>query len=141
MKIEAGKYYRTRAGRKIKLLSTEGVFPYVGIGAHVTAKGLGDIGNWCDDGFVLANQHEHPDDVVAEWVDKPEFDWSVIPPWLNYLAMDGNLTWYLYASKPTFSDTRWDPEADADICKVPKQYAPCWTGRPEDSLVERNPTK
>ena len=142
MKIEAGNYYRTRAGRKVLVLSTNGCadFPiYASLVLH-TGK-LDQPGCWRADGRFVNASTIHDKDLVAEWVDKPEFDWSVIPPWLNYLAMDHDGAWYLFEQKPAlFRDLEWDSNGGA-LHRIPSKFAPTWTGRPEDSLVERNPAK
>lgn len=63
MKIEVGKYYKTRDGRKV-------VIDHRGIdGGEFCYRSLD--GAWYrDDGRYLPN-YEHPNDLVAEWIDGP----------------------------------------------------------------------
>lgn len=76
--------------------------------------------------------------LTEPWIDKPEWDWSTTPPWMNWLAMDDGEFWYLYTNKPTRTSSGFSPsEPDDDIWFVPKQHAPKWSGNPKDSLVGR----
>lgn len=68
------------------------------------------------------------------WIDKPEWDWSTTPPWLNWLAMDDDGLWYLFQSKP---DIRSTTRCRGHVVSVPKEYAPKWSGDWKDSLVCR----
>lgn len=64
MKIEAGRYYRTRDGRKVGPM--ELAFP----GGHYYIRR--EIGRWIFDGTAIAtNMWENPQDLVSEWAASP----------------------------------------------------------------------
>ena len=75
--------------------------------------------------------------LTTPWIDKPEWDWSTTPPWMNWLAMDEGEFWYLYTNKPTLSGNGFSSGESDDVWFVPKQHAPKWSGNWKDSLVGR----
>lgn len=76
-------------------------------------------------------------DLTEPWIDKPEWDWSTTPPWMNWLAMDAGNYWYLYKHKPKLSVTIFSAVESDDVWFIPKQHAPKWSGDFKDSLVGR----
>lgn len=76
--------------------------------------------------------------LIEPWIDKPEWDWSTTPPWMNWLAMDDGEFWYMYTNKPTRTGSGFSPAGpDDDIWFIPRQHAPKWSGDSKDSLVGR----
>lgn len=77
LKIEAGKFYKTRDGRKV------GPMRDIGSGAG-TDRWKGSLGDdysfWLDDGVHWSGQ-VRPTDLIAEWIDEP-------------VAGDGYDTWF-----------------------------------------------
>ena len=67
MKIEAGKYYRTRDGRKV------GSMAYMPEGRHSEFPWVDPEGNaWKVNGqFSLFDDGESVHDIIAEWTDEP----------------------------------------------------------------------
>ena len=67
MKIEAGKYYRTRDGRKV------GSMAYMPEGRHSEFPWVDPEGNaWKANGhFSLFDDGESVHDLIAEWTDEP----------------------------------------------------------------------
>jgi len=67
MKIEAGKYYRTRDGRKV------GSMAYMPEGRHFEFPWVDPEGNaWKANGqFSLFDDGESVHDLIAEWTDEP----------------------------------------------------------------------
>jgi hypothetical protein len=73
IKIEAGKYYRTRDGRKVGPMVKDGCyndgFPWMyDIGA----------GWWSDDGQRKSKRLRETHDIIAEWTDAPDVDLTKI---------------------------------------------------------------
>jgi hypothetical protein len=70
MKIEVGKYYRTRDGRKVGPLE-RGIYGWARIG---------DVNrfDWYDDGFCRADHEERPNDIIAEWTDATPNEWRIV---------------------------------------------------------------
>ena len=90
----------------------------------------GDYGNSGDVG-VWEN-----DDLIEPCIDKPVVDWSKMPAWANWVAMEADGTWFYYSDKPQHHGDRfW--LASEYICRIPKEFQPSFTGNWRDSLVER----
>jgi hypothetical protein len=73
LKIEAGKFYRTRDGRKVGPMVKDGYynggFPWMyDIGA----------GWWSDDGQRKSRRMRETHDIIAEWTDAPDVDLTKI---------------------------------------------------------------
>lgn len=68
MKLEVGKYYRTRDGRKAGPIEEnawqDGDYKFSGM------MGLAEI-TFDEDGFYIDEDHEYDFDLIAEWVDEP----------------------------------------------------------------------
>lgn len=62
LKIEAGKFYKTRDGRKV------GPTTHNGYGVYGAP---GHPNKWYETGFSFSGKKELPTDLVAEWVDEP----------------------------------------------------------------------
>ena len=78
MKIEVGKFYKTRSGRKARIYATDGIKNYVVHGAMLTKDG------WCRESWDIVGRNledfiDHRDDLVSEWVDPVE-DTCPMPP-------------------------------------------------------------
>lgn len=71
MKIEAVKYYRTRAGYKARIYALDGggSFPIQGA-IQFPDYGWGGS-TWSTNGTFLGNGAEAPEDLISEWVDQP----------------------------------------------------------------------
>ena len=71
LKLEAGKYFRTRGGRKAYLLGRfpEGVCGGTLEGAVVCDNGDWDCIGWGADGRIYADGRDDADDLVAEWIE------------------------------------------------------------------------
>lgn len=86
MKIEAGKFYRTRDGRRARVtevcFSNGESYPILGFLGTVAAA-------WTDDGRFLNAVEDSPADLIAEWVDEPirktlaEMSQEVDDAWLD----------------------------------------------------------
>lgn len=134
MKIEAGKFYRTRDGRKVRVYAVDGGGLYTIHGAVYRADEW-MIGRWDLTGSNLSHGFH---DLISEWVDKPVVDWSKLAAWHRWVAMDEDGSWYAYAETPHMGSTVWsglDGNVNGD--RVPAAYSPTFSGDWKDSLVER----
>ncbi len=114
MKIEAGKFYKTRDGHKVEIYSTDnGKYRPV----HGRIFGVSDDGNSLDafkaDGKYFESGNDDNWDLVSEWRE-PVIDWSKYPKWIKAVAMDKSGCCCGYSSVPVALNDVWDvdyPEA------------------------------
>jgi hypothetical protein len=120
LKLEVGKAYRTFDGRKAVCLTTTlaGKFR---IGLQVAGRLIEITG----DGDYIA----------SEWIDKPIVDWSLMPAWAKFVALDKDGSWLWYTHNPSLKHV-WCV-IDGFIGKIPSEYAPKWEGDWRNSLIER----
>lgn len=69
--------------------------------------------------------------------EKPIVDWSVLPAWFNWIAMDGDNEWWTFVDKPSISANTGDTWVSSSCIPIPREYAPKFNGDWKDSLVER----
>lgn len=145
MKLEIGKEYKTRNGLKVKIydIAESGVFPVV---AGLIEKDKIIPITYTLNGRYYKNEL-HLKDIIGEWQEPLDFDWSCLPPWANeYIAMDGAGTWYAYSVMPKKSEKSlvWFPAEgyrELDFIVIPNNYAPKnFKGGWENSLF-KNPNK
>lgn len=67
---------------------------------------------------------------------KLNFDFSCLPKWAKWIAMDANGHWYWYGQRPDIMyQMAWDnPYGIAGL--IPKEYKPIFNGNWKDSLFE-----
>ena len=135
--IQVGKFYKTRAGTKVRIYVLDGIKPYSVHGAHQVTDGGWSLTSWTSEGmyrnsFPILGDNDL--DIVSEWVDKPIFDWSIQSPWFKYAAMDYNGHWFLFDDKPVRALDRW---MGGGSTFVPTAYAPTFKGDWKDSLIQR----
>jgi len=121
LNFEVGKAYRTFDGRKAVCLTTtlDGKFR---IGLQVDGRLIEITG----DGNYIA----------SEWIDKPVIDWSAMPAWAKFVAMDNGGDWWWYKKEPVIGENTWTSESE-DYDEIPKDYVPKWDGDWRNSLIER----
>jgi hypothetical protein len=134
MKIEKGKYYKTRGGEKVEVLTTE-------------RKGLQPVVAMCEDGTLIVlyqngaiwnDKSESEFDIISEWTDPVEIPWSDYPAWYKWIAMDNSGKWFgYYGKKPKLSSDIWR-DSDLNYNRIPTDYQPRnFTGDWTESLFER----
>jgi hypothetical protein len=75
--------------------------------------------------------------------EKPIVDWSVIPEWFNWIAMDEDGRWFAYHIIPEIAvmykvgEGYWKNFDGFWFTESPPEYAPKFNGDWKDSLVER----
>lgn len=133
MNFEVGKWYRTRDGRKVRCITTEGhpkwpvSFVNPGI-SYVTV--MPDGKEW--------ESGESEGDILGPWIDKPvvEVDWAAMPAWAHFVAMDSDGEWLWFSGNhPTYLKEGWWPNGEHG--RIPPSCVPTFTGDWKDSLVER----
>jgi hypothetical protein len=90
-------------------------------------------------GMYFTDKSESPNDIISEWIDKPVIDWSLMPAWAKFVAMDNGGKWFLHTTQPLFFDDYgyWEPKLDGIANLIPAEYAPKWDGDWKESLIER----
>ncbi len=90
MQIEAGKYYRTRDGRKAFVAAVipqppEGFSPRDGSTDRVRGyiRGESNLRRWNVSGKIYSNDYESSYDLIAPWVDLPTAD-ELVTRWWEY---------------------------------------------------------
>ena len=135
MKIEQGKYYKTRDKRKARIYAMDGDGDYPICGAILDDNGW-QPAIWDSKGRGYAKvMLQSAIDIVSEWSDTPIVNWPAMPAWCNYVAMDEDGQWYAYIVEPIRDSEGWLP--NNDYCFIPKKYHPTFTGYWKDSLTER----
>lgn len=71
MKIEVGKFYKTRDGRKARIYAVDGRVHDERIHGAIWDNGFGLCG-WAEDGSFYGDHSVSENDLVPEWEDPPE---------------------------------------------------------------------
>jgi len=134
MKLEKGKFYRSRDGRKWEVLTMERSskdYPVI-----VMRVGHSDFGALTSKGKCIIGGCEYKSDLIAEWTEPVEIPWSDYPTWCKWVAMDADGEWCCYDSKPNASLSTWINEDFVNIIHpdyCPRNFTGDWT----ESLFER----
>lgn len=126
IKVEAGKSYTTTEGNRFECWKVD--FP-------ITDKAIG---------IILADAGWHwfvydpscGTQLTGPWVDKPTIDWSKLPAWAEYVAMDEYGWWFWYDKKPDCFHVAWFP-CGKDHGTLPPQYCPKGTFDWKQTLIKR----
>ena len=141
MKIEVGKLYVSRNGCLVKIyeLNVNGteVFGAINIQKNWQTCSWNKTGEFFNDGEESVN------DIVAEYKEPLDFDWSVLPIWNNYIAKCNNGVWFGYCKKPIVTDYEWKVIGiSIPPVYIPLEYAPKHnTDDWKDSLYQRPKNK
>lgn len=140
LKIEAGKFYRTRDGRKAGIYRTDVNNRRHSIHGYIVNPDGGEYSScWYGDGRFF-NTWQHSDDLIEEWQSPLYFVWDCLPPWCNkYVAKDISGDWHAYSSKPKLGHCCFHYDFDATEIEIPRDYQPKnFTGDWTDSVF-KNP--
>lgn len=134
MKIEQGKFYRTRGGRKARVYATDGAGKNCMHGALQSNKGWYSS-SWQQDGRNNP-LFESEYDLIEEWVDKPVFDQSKLPKWMA-IAMGPDKKWFAFTEVPAITDhyNNWRCAHGASVYAIPEDSYPTYDGPWEQSLL------
>lgn len=68
----------------------------------------------------------------------PVVNWSAMPAWAKWVAMDGDQRWFHYSELPSLLDDRWRTTAHIYASGlIPEAFRPTFSGDWRDSLCER----
>jgi hypothetical protein len=131
MKIEKGKFYKSRNGRKWEVLTTERKDRW----RVVAMDELGSIGCFDEKGNSYIGLCSHSD-LIAEWTEPVEIPWSDYPTWCKWVAMDKDGEWCGFVNIPRQRSDGW---YSMDVSfYIPTDYNPRnFTGDWTESLFER----
>lgn len=132
MNFEVGNWYRTRDGRKVRCVATDGDKDspnvFVMPGRFVISRS--------EDGLAFRDQVSDYD-IIGPWIDKPVVDWSAMPAWANWVAMDANGTQRWHGGKPSIvNDHSWHA-SNGLSGMIPPSHRFTFSGDWKDSLVGR----
>jgi len=129
LNFEVGKAYQTRDGRKVICLSTtlrEG---------KIAFQINGEVFISQPNGMYYADESKSLIDIISEWIDKPDIDWSLMPAWAKFVALDKSGKWWWYTHKPSLEHVWCIIDGFGGV--TPSEYAPTWEGDWKKSLTER----
>lgn len=132
MNIERDKFYKTRRGKKVRVICVDapGFLPVIAIGER------GELFTFGKDGKFYKDDKESSCDLISEWTDKPVIDRAILPAWANKaIAMDPNGEWYSCSAVPVMRYFEWRVRPGEELIKIPTDFAPAWTGDWKESLV------
>jgi hypothetical protein len=136
LQIEVGKYYTTRDGRKVRIYAVDGRGSQPVHGAILREDGWQTNLFNSNGGYFRDSTNPHSSDIIAPWIEKPKVNWTTMPAWAKWVALDANGRWFYYIDKPNTRQSIWDPNS-SQCNNIPAEYYPTFTGNWEDSLVER----
>jgi hypothetical protein len=132
--IKPGAFVRLRDGSKARIYAVDGT------PVHPVHGATEIEGNWCvliwtATGGIWPTMTS-PHDITGPWIDEPDASklWPVLPPWINWLAMDKDGTWFGYPTEPDLCDECW---IRPGVCWVPPDRAPTFTGDWKQSKIRR----
>lgn len=126
LKIEVGKFYRTRNNQKARIYATDGGGEYTVHGAiyHENIN-VWVPHKWYISGRELSQEEEFIFDLVCEW-EEPlilDFDPTCLPAWANWIAMSDGKNWYYFQNKPKAVTNFWDCKPNT-YGFIPHEFAP-----------------
>ncbi len=136
MKIEKGKFYKTRDGRKVEILKTDVKNPQSIIGMITRSDGHEFCASWYDNGMYFKGAEDNIDDIIGEWKEALDFDPHCLPKWSNqWIAMDADGEWYSYSTKPTLDEEYKIWSSELELSEIPERFHPKnYNGHWKDSL-------
>lgn len=142
LKIEAGKFYRTREGGSAIIAATDagGDYPVHGV---VFFDGGMSITAWTPGGLNMIGGVTGSDLIFEckQTIDDIGFDKSCLPKWAKYIFMDAAGKWFWSEEKPTHL-VYYPGRYCWDVCiglfgMIPAEHAPKnYQGDWKDSLFE-----
>lgn len=133
LKIEVGKFYKDRVGRKVRIYATDGLGDYPIHGARLH-KNVWCVARWTRKGKLYIGE-THPDDIVSEWVAKHPRNGE--PAWATHRVMFMGGNWYWCSNEPVGEMFGWSFKGEGVLFGViPPSHAQPFTGDWKDSLQE-----
>jgi hypothetical protein len=135
MKLEVGKTYKRHDGVKVRIICTDRkdpFYPCVGLMQNVGAS---------DVALYYTKDGKHASDVRMADIylkeNKIELDWSAIPPWLNWFAVDSNGDQFFYQIRPESCSSGWWIAKGGYTMEVAKEFRYKVNCDWKDTLTER----
>lgn len=100
MKIEVGKKYRLRNGLKARIYALDGRDSGEEVHGAILFKDGWNMANWHENGRKFKDA-EDSYDIVSEWKPELKIDFSHIPDWIPWVAMDMDGTWKCGNNEPS----------------------------------------
>jgi hypothetical protein len=132
MKIELGKFYKTRQGLRARVVCVDAPSRQ----SVVVVLEDGQVYTCSKIGCYYCPEHPNACDLIAPWHQIPYVDWLALPAWVNFVAKGNDGRWRAYIRKPEFSTIGWLPAGEFP-CVIPGDYAPKWDGDWSESLTSR----
>ena len=135
MKIEKGKFYRTRGGHKVEILRTDLKNNYPIVGVITDSNGHERYTSWSDGGIWL-KRADNIYDILGEWEEVLDFDPYCLPQWADkWIAMDADGEWYCYSEKPDMNSRNKVHLSHGNTTRIQADFAPKnYSGNWKDSL-------
>jgi len=127
MKIEVGKLYRTRNGRKVRIYATnvEGELPIHGA-FYYPEDSLWEVNAWRE--YGIDGDYESDFDIIGEWKEPLDFDPDCLPAWAKWITMDEDGEWLWHEDEPVIynlDEWKWDMWMCTKLSGgIPKEYSP-----------------
>src|SRR5690554_5280196 len=126
MKIEVGKFYKTRHGSKVRVYTNDACGDYCVHGAILIKGEVGGeywrVECWTADG-VYRKYNTSDLDLIAEWTEPLDFDPSCLPAWANWIVMIENGSWFWFQSQPDmYTEGYWVGGSIDTKGYIPQQY-------------------
>ena len=138
MKIEKGKFYKTRDGRKVEIIKTDAKNIHPIIGLITRSEGVEICALWSDNGKYLKNNAQSFNDIIGEWEEALDFDPYCLPKWADqWIAMDADWEWHCFSKKPTLDEDYqiWCTDLGGEETLIPVRFRPeNFNGDWKDSL-------
>lgn len=127
MKIEVGKLYRTRSGRKVRIYATDG-------GGETPIHGAiyyPELNQWNANLWGQSGSDSEGItnfDIVSEWGKKLNFDPDCLPKLAKWVAMDQRGNWYWFDHEPFYNGITWVANLRGEIHPkfAPKNFTGDW---------------
>lgn len=132
MEITPG-YWRQRDGGRAKVAEIDGKAISYAVGWDSDGRACG----WTKDGLVGHECGPTERMLVEPWVDKPLWPTWPVPPWINWIAVNGHGNWFGYSTRPEPYGSIWVFSQPTASIEIPAAYKPIWTGDWTKSLIER----
>jgi hypothetical protein len=133
MKIERGKFYRSRDGRKWEVLTTERRHE-----RSVVCMSGAEVSLLHQNGCYYTDKLISNYDLIEEWTEPVIIPWDDYPKWCRWVAMDSGGEWNGYEERPLQEKDYWDYEGFGILIPIhPDYYPKNFTGDWTESLFER----
>lgn len=127
LKVEVGKFYRTRNNKKARIYATDAGGEYTVHGATYCEN----INAWVPHQWNISGrdsfsqEKEFNFDLIWEWEEPVilDFDPTCLPAWANWIAMSEDKHWYFFHDKPKLSTYFWNSDSSA-YGFIPYGFAP-----------------